>query len=274
MTTQKDKKTSRIFGYVRVSTKEQNTDRQVRELAKYVPVKANIMIDKASGKDFDRPQYQALKTIAAEGDTIFIKSLDRLGRNKSMIKQELQDFKDKGVIVKVLDVPTTLMDFSQFGDFSRAIMEMVNDVLIEVLGTIAEQERKTIRQRQSEGIAAAKARGKKLGRPTKGRPENWDAIYRQWQSKQITAVAAAKAMDMSRAQFYVLKAEYEQELQQSQQPRKAGRKKIDRPRNWQKVYALYKAKKINHKEAAKRLGLSKTKFYEFKREYEDSLKAK
>lgn len=269
MTTQKKKETRRIFGYVRVSTKEQNVDRQVRELMKYVKDEKHIIIDKASGKDFNRPEYQNYKQkYIARGDVLYIHSLDRLGRNKEGIKEELKFFKDNGVTVRILDLPTSLEEKKD------DIMEAVNNILIEVLGLMAERERKAIRQRQAEGIAAAKARGKKLGRPTKGRPENWDAIYRQWQSKQITAVAAAKAMDMSRAQFYVLKAEYEQELQQSQQPRKAGRKKIDRPRNWQKVYALYKSKAITYKEAVKRLGLSKTKFYEFKHEYEDSLKAK
>ena len=181
---------SRVFGYVRVSTKEQHTDRQIDELKKYVPDMNNIIIDKASGKDFDRPNYKALRQLSTKGDIIYIKSLDRLGRNKNRVKEELQYFKDKGVQVKVLNIPTTMQDFSTYGTMQASIMDMVNNILIEVLGTIAEQERHTIKARQREGIASAKARGKHLGRPSASYPDNWKQVYTQWQNKEITAKEA------------------------------------------------------------------------------------
>ncbi len=193
---------NRIFGYARVSTKDQHTDRQVQELRKYVEDDTHIIVDKATGANFDRPNYQALRQLTTSGDTIYIKSLDRLGRNKEAVKQELMYFKDKGVMVRVLDVPTTLCDFSQYGDLQRGIMDMVNNILIEVLGTIAEQERKTIKQRQKEGIAAAKASGRQMGRPQKEVPENWDSVYQQWEHGDITAKRAMELLEMKRTTFY------------------------------------------------------------------------
>lgn len=200
----------KVFGYARVSTKEQNEGRQIEELKKYVQDEGNIIVDKASGKDFDRPQYQALKTLTREGDTIYIKSLDRLGRNKEAIKNELKDFKDKGVIIRVLNIPTTLMSFEGFGDMQKAVLDMVNNILIEVLGTMAEQERKTIRQRQREGIDLAQKQGKHLGRPKMEYPSNWEETYSQWQAKQITAKKAIEMLDMKRSTFYKLVKQYEQ----------------------------------------------------------------
>ena len=198
-----------IFGYARVSTKEQNLDRQIEELKKYVENERNIIIDKASGKNFERDGYKSLKTFAREGDEIYIKSLDRLGRNKDQIKDELKEFKDRGIIVRVLDVPTTLINLSQFGDMQKAIFDMINNILIEVLGTIAEQERNTIRTRQSEGIAIAKAKGKHLGRPKAEHPKNFEIYYTQWKNGDITAVKAMELLGLKRTTFYKLVKEYE-----------------------------------------------------------------
>lgn len=199
---------SRVFGYVRVSTKEQHTDRQIDELKKYVPDMNNIIIDKASGKDFDRPNYKALRQLSTKGDIIYIKSLDRLGRNKNKVKEELQYFKSKSVQVKVLNIPTTMQDFSTYGAMQAAIMDMVNNILIEVLGTIAEQERNTIKARQKEGIASAKARGKHLGRPSASYPDNWEQVYQQWQNKEITAKKAMELTGLKRTTFYSLVKKY------------------------------------------------------------------
>ena len=143
----------RIVGYARVSTREQNLDRQIKALRQYVPEEM-IVTDKASGKDLERAGYQALKsTILRSGDTLVIKSLDRLSRNKLDIKGELEFFKQQGIRLKVLDLPTTLIDLPEEQSW---IFDMINNILIEVLASIAEQGRITIRQRQREGIDAAK----------------------------------------------------------------------------------------------------------------------
>ena len=144
----------------------------------------------------------ALKTtILRPGDTLVVKSLDRLSRSKSDIKNELQFFKDNGIRLKVIDLPTTMTDFPKGQEW---IMEMVNNILIEVLGTIAEQERATIRQRQAEGIAAAKAKGKKLGRPSITAPENWSKVYADWRAGTITAKEAMHRTGLKRSSFYKL----------------------------------------------------------------------
>lgn len=195
---------SRIFGYIRVSTNEQNIDRQLDELKHFVPDTDNIIIDKTSGKTFDRPNYRALRQLSHDADIIYIKSLDRLGRNKNEIKKELEYFKSKNVVLRILDIPTTLIDFSQFKTLEKSIMEMINNILIEVLGTMAEHELHTIHQRQREGISAARLRGKHLGRPRATYPENWDMVYPKWAAKEITIGEAMAALHLKRTTFYNL----------------------------------------------------------------------
>jgi DNA invertase Pin-like site-specific DNA recombinase len=133
------------------------------------------------------------------GDTLVIKSLDRLSRNKRDIKNELQFFKENGIHLKVIDLPTTMMDLPEGQEW---VFEMVNNILIEVLGTIAEQERETIRKRQAEGIEAAKQNGKKLGRPALEFPANWDEVYSSWRAGKITAKAAMERTGTKRTSFY------------------------------------------------------------------------
>ena len=135
------------------------------------------------------------------GDTLVIKSLDRLSRNKTDIKNELQYFRDNGIRLKVIDLPTTMMRLPEGQEW---VFDMVNNILIEVLGTIAEQERETIRKRQAEGIAAAKAKGKHLGRPRIAVPENWDEVYAAWKNGKITAKAAMEQSGLKRTSFYKL----------------------------------------------------------------------
>lgn len=162
----------------------------------------DIITDKESGKDLERKGYQALKNaILRQGDTLVIKSLDRLSRNKSDIKNELQYFQDNGIRLKVIDLPTTMMDLPAGQEW---VFDMVNNILIEVLGTIAEQERATIRQRQAEGIQAAKAKGKKLGRPALVFPANWQEVYTAWQAGTITAKTAMERTNTKRTSFYKL----------------------------------------------------------------------
>ena len=201
----------KVFGYARVSSKEQNLDRQIDELRKYVPNAADIIFEKQSGKDFERPEYKKHRMMMREGDALYLMSLDRLGRNKIEVKQELENLRATGVNIRILDIPTTLMDFGQYGDMQRGIMEMVNNILIEVLSTMAESERRTIRKRQAEGIAAAKARGKHLGRPKLDFPDNWIAVYQRWQNKEITAVAAMQELDMKKTSFYKLVRLYQRD---------------------------------------------------------------
>lgn len=198
---------SRTYYYARVSSKEQNLDRQLAVFASLGASERDIITDKESGKDLNRSGYTALKTaMLRSGDTLVVKSLDRLSRNKSDIKNELQYFKDNGIRLKVIDLPTTMMELPEGQAW---VFDMVNNILIEVLGTIAEQERVTIRQRQQEGIRTAKAKGKHLGRPGLVIPENWREIYSAWKNKEITAKIAMERTGLKRTSFYKLVKEVE-----------------------------------------------------------------
>ena len=193
---------NKTFYYARVSTREQNLDRQLEAFKALGADGREIVTDKESGKNLDRPGYQALKTATLRpGDMLVVKSLDRLSRSKADIRNELEHFKANGIRLKVIDLPTTMMDLPAGQEW---VFEMVNNILIEVLGTIAEQERETIRRRQREGIDAAKAKGKHLGRPAAVRPENWDAVVADWQAGRITAREAMKLLGMKRTTFYQL----------------------------------------------------------------------
>ena len=193
---------SRTYYYARVSSKEQNLDRQIDAFLSLGAQERDIITDKESGKNLERTGYQALKNaMLRNGDTLVVKSLDRLSRNKSDIKNELQYFRDNGIRLKVIDLPTTMMQLPEGQDW---VFDMVNNILIEVLGTIAEQERTTIRQRQAEGIAAAKAKGKKFGRPALVVPENWNQVYAAWKNGEITAKTAMEQTRLKRTSFYKL----------------------------------------------------------------------
>lgn len=193
---------SRTYYYARVSSKEQNLDRQIAAFKALGAQERDIITDKGSGKDLERKGYQALKSaILRRGDTLVVKSLDRLSRNKADIKNELQYFKDNGIRLKVIDLPTTMTELPEGQEW---VFEMVNNILIEVLGTIAEQERQTIRQRQAEGIEAAKAKGKKLGRPALAFPPNWEEVYSSWKAGEITAKTAMEQTNTKRTSFYKL----------------------------------------------------------------------
>ena len=196
----------KTYGYARVSTKEQHLDRQVRALLENGVEERDIITDKASGASLERPGYQALKnSMLREGDTLVIKSLDRLSRNKEHITQELRFFKEHHIQVRVLDLPTTMVELPAGQEW---VFEMINNILIEVLSSIAEQERLTIRQRQAEGIAAAKAKGKHMGRPRKELPPNWEEVYSLWNGGKLTAVAAMKELGLKNSTFYKLVRAY------------------------------------------------------------------
>ncbi len=211
----------KIVGYARVSSREQNIDRQLLALRQYVP-EDMIVTDKASGKDFNRPGYQSLKVgigKLVKGDTLYIKSLDRFSRNKDEAKKELQYFSDLGVRVKILDIPSTMTDIAEGQEW---ILDMINNILIEVLTSIAENERLTIRSRQAEGLAAmpvdeasgkkiSKKTGRCIGRPPVQFPSDFEQYYQKWKSKEITAIAAMAALGLKANSFYKLVHQYEKE---------------------------------------------------------------
>lgn len=193
---------NRTFYYARVSSKDQNLDRQLAAFKALGADERDIITDKESGKDFNRAGYQTLKNgMLRQGDTLIIKSLDRLSRNKRDIKTELEWFKNNNIRLKVIDLPTTMMDLPEGQEW---VFEMVNNILIEVLGTIAEQERATIKSRQTEGINAAKAKGVKFGRPALQFPSNWDKVYAQWKTREITGKTAMELTGTKRTSFYKL----------------------------------------------------------------------
>lgn len=193
---------SRTYYYARVSSKEQNLDRQIAAFNALGAQEREIIADKESGKSLERAGYQALKNaMLRKGDTLVVKSLDRLSRNKRDIKNELQYFKDNGIRLKVIDLPTTMMELPAGQEW---VFDMVNNILIEVLGTIAEQERETIRKRQAEGIEAARQKGKKLGRPSLIIPANWKEVYASWKGGEITAKEAMERTSTKRSSFYKL----------------------------------------------------------------------
>lgn len=186
-----------IYGYIRVSTREQNEDRQLIALREVGVTDKFIFMDKQSGKDFNRPKYKQLLRKLKKDDLLYIKSIDRLGRNYEEILQQWRLLtKDKGVDIVVLDMP--LLDTRRGKDLMGTFL---SDIVLQVLSFVAENERTNIRQRQAEGIAAAKARGVKFGRPPKPLPVNFHEVYRRWSSGEITGTVAAKRCGMPLATF-------------------------------------------------------------------------
>lgn len=198
---------SRTYYYARVSTKEQNLDRQLAAFRELGADERDIICDKESGKDLDRPGYRMLRDyMLRPGDTLVIKSLDRLSRRKEDIKNELRHFHDMGVRVKIIDLPTSMIEVPAGQEW---VLDMVNNILIEVLGTIAEQERETTLKRQAEGIAAAREKGVDFGRPKIEYPSDWAQVYVAWKSGGISARMAMERMGLKKTTFYKLVRMYE-----------------------------------------------------------------
>ncbi len=186
-----------IYGYIRVSTREQNEDRQLIALREMSVPEKNIFMDKQSGKDFDRPQYKKLVKKLKPGDLLYIKSIDRLGRNYEEIQNQWRLLtKDKGVDIVVLDMP--LLDTRRGKDL---VGTFLSDIVLQVLSFVAENERTNIRQRQAEGIAAAKARGVKFGKPPRPLPGNFHEAYQSWKSGKCTCTAAAQECGLPLSTF-------------------------------------------------------------------------
>lgn len=186
-----------IYGYIRVSTREQNEDRQLIALREMAVPEANLFIDKQSGKDFQRPQYKKLVRKLKKDDLLYIKSIDRLGRNYEEIQNQWRILtKEKSVDIVVLDMP--LLDTRRGKDLMGTFL---SDIVLQVLSFVAENERTNIRQRQAEGIAAAKARGVRFGRPPRPLPENYHSAYQRWKAGAITGTAAARECGMPLSTF-------------------------------------------------------------------------
>ena len=192
------------YAYVRVSTAEQNEARQLEALGGLVP-KERIFVDKQSGKDFKRPQYRRMVRRMKKDDLLYIKSIDRLGRNYGEILEQWRYLtREKGVDIVVLDMP--LLDTRRGKDLMGTFL---SDIVLQVLSFVAENERTNIRQRQAEGIAAAKARGVKFGRPPIPLPDNFHAVHKAWRAKQLTLDQAAAACHLPRGTFYAKAVRFE-----------------------------------------------------------------
>lgn len=185
------------YGYVRVSTREQNEQRQMVALKEYGIAEKRIYMDKQSGKDFERPNYKRLIRKIKNGDTLVIKSIDRLGRNYDEILEQWRIItKEKQAAIVVLDMP--LLDTKQNRDLTGTL---IADIVLQLLSYVAQTEREFIRQRQAEGIAAAKARGVKFGRQAMERPLEYETMKVKWQHKELSARAAAKQLGITHGTF-------------------------------------------------------------------------
>ena len=189
---------SHIYGYIRVSSRDQNEDRQLLAIQQLSIAQENIFIDKQSGKDFQRPQYKKLVRKLKKDDVLYIKSIDRLGRNYAEILEQWRILtKSKGIDIVVLDMP--LLDTRRGKDL---IGTFLSDIVLQVLSFVAENERENIRQRQAEGIAAAKARGVRFGRPEKELPDNFEALVQAWEREQLPLSDVLDLCQISQSTFY------------------------------------------------------------------------
>lgn len=197
----------KTYIYYRVSTKDQSTDRQKEAVKAYVKKHglkvAATFEDKQSGKDFNREQYQALKQVIKSGDTLIVKELDRLGRNYLDIQEELREFKVRGVKVLILDLP--MLE----GIKDETLFQMMQDIIINIMGYVAQKEREKISTRVREGQKVAKDNGVKFGRPGREMPKDFQKYYDKWENEEITAVEFAKLMKMSRRTLYRYINDYE-----------------------------------------------------------------
>lgn len=199
-----------VYGYVRVSSQDQNEDRQMIAMREYGVPEGNIFLDKQSGKDFNRPQYLAMKDTVQKGDLLVVKSIDRLGRSYDDIREQWRILtKEKQIDICVIEMP--LLDTRQYKDLMGTF---IADLVLQVLSFCSESERTAIRQRQAEGIAAAKARGVRFGRPAKKPPENFSEIVVSWQKGMLRFEDAIERCGMSRSTFFkTLKEQKKNEAQ-------------------------------------------------------------
>lgn len=189
---------SKVYGYIRVSSADQNEDRQLVALRSCKVPECNLFVDKQSGKDFERPEYRRMLRRLKRDDLLYVKSIDRLGRNYGEILEQWRLLtKEKGVDIVVLDMP--LLDTRSGKDLMGTF---IADLVLQILSFVAQNERENIRQRQAEGIAAAKARGVLLGRPALPLPENFEEVVSSWRNKEIDFASALQQTGMRPATFY------------------------------------------------------------------------
>ena len=194
----------KTFGYCRVSSIKQKEDRQLDVMLELGINERDIFIDKCSGKDFERPQYQALKVQLREGDILVIKSIDRLGRNYKQICEEWRLItKEIKANIKVIDLP--LLDTTKKDGL---LGEVISDIVLQLLSYVAQQEREFIKQRQAEGIKLAKEKGKRFGKPPIQYPDNWEDVYNIWKTGTISARKAMEQMNLKPTSFYKLAKKY------------------------------------------------------------------
>ena len=198
-----------IYGYVRVSTKEQHADRQIKAVDQFGVPKSNIFIDRQSGKDFDRPSYRALKRKLKKGDILVLSSIDRLGRNYDEVQEQWRILtKEKDIDIVVLDMP--LLDTRNGnGDLTG---KFIADLVLQILAYVSEIERENIRDRQREGIESARERGVVFGRPRKELPENFEEVVSRLRKKEINIKKALEGTGMTRSSFYRALKLYENDV--------------------------------------------------------------
>lgn len=202
---------ARNYSYLRISSKSQKVSRQLDSIKDLDIDERDIYIDEMSGKNFDRPAYQAMKRSIREGDTLFIKSLDRFGRNKAEILKEWQWLIDNKINIVVLDMP--LLDTRRYKELD-GIGELVTSLVLQILSWLAEEERKNIKSRQREGIDSAMKRGVRFGRPKIEINEDFIEAYNQWKAGEITAVEAMKLCNMKRNTFYNRVKEHKERIKE------------------------------------------------------------
>lgn len=199
-----------VYGYHRTSTKEQHLDRGIAEIQEFCKTRSlaleRVYTDQQTGKNFNRPRYQVLKEdVLRSGDTLIVTELDRLGRNKADTMREIQYFKDNGIRLMVLELPTTLIDLSAMGnEMASLMMDCINNLLVELYASMAQAEIEKKEKRQREGIAAKKARGEwdDYGRPRVAKPPNWNDVISKWRCGEITAVKAMELLNLKKSTFY------------------------------------------------------------------------
>ena len=197
----------KIYGYVRVSTKNQNEERQVIAMRNYGVAEERIIVEKQSGKDFDRPGYHRLLRRLRAGDTLVVTSLDRLGRNYAEIQEQWRIIsKERGIAIVVLDMP--LLNTKENAEL---VGQLITDLVLQLLSFVAQTERESIRARQREGIEAAKARGVRFGRPRLALPEGFSETVRAWRKGKCTAAEAAQQLGISRSTLFRRVRELERE---------------------------------------------------------------
>lgn len=201
---------NKVYGYIRVSTKEQNTDRQLQAITDYGVDTRDIIVDKVSGKDFNREGYKTLtEQLLRQGDTLVIKELDRLGRNMEMIKEEWNKLQKNNINIVVLDNP--ILNTKGKSDLEKTL---ISNIVFELLSYMAEKERLKILTRQREGIEQLKAKngGKGIGRPSIDYPANWEEVYKEWKDKKISGVKAMELLKLKKNTFYNLVKKFESSI--------------------------------------------------------------